>query len=159
MSLRLWGRLGGLLLLIGFVSALGCGTKAKGVVKGQVTFNGKPLTAGNVIFTTKDNRSATATIDPSGNYTANDAPVGDCTVIVTVPKPMMTMPGMGAPKPPKGIPEMKPPGGGEGGTGPPPMVDPSKLVQIPEKYTKAETSGLSLKVVKGEQTFNITLTP
>ena len=59
----------------------------------------------------------------------------------------------------------KPPEGGTGGgdgmqmTAPPPALDPSKAVKIPERYSNVESSGLTYKVTRGEQTHDIPLTP
>jgi hypothetical protein len=165
MRLRIWTKTGGLLLLlVGLLSAsAGCtpGYKSRGTVKGQVTIGGKPLYAGTVTFTTADNRGGSATIDQSGNYVMGDAPVGDVKVTVTVPKVggMVGMMGgkAGPPKSPAG--EMKDPNNpGQSGT-PQPAIDPKKIVPIPDKYASADTSGLTYKVEKGEQTFDIKLTP
>ncbi len=160
MRFPLWIRMGGFVLLASafFVSA-GCTDpyKARGVVKGQVTIGGKPLNAGTVSFVTKDNRSGSATIDAKGNYVMGDAPIGDVQATVTVPK-MGGMAAMGhgaQPKQPAGMPEMKPP---DGSGGPPaPAIDPTKMVQIPDKYGSVDSSGLTYKVGKGEQTINIEL--
>ena len=162
MRLCAWTRATGMLVLLALIGGLaGCnpGYKARAVVKGQVTFDGKPLYSGTVMFVTKDNRSGTAPIDQNGNYTMNDAPIGDVAVTVTVLK----MPGMAGKMatPGGGAAPMKAPDGSDpvGMAPKAPTMDPSKIVQIPEKYAKADTSGLTYKVEKGEQTFNITLTP
>jgi hypothetical protein len=164
MRLRIWTKTGGLLLLVGLLSAsAGCspGYKSRGTVKGQVTISGKPLYVGTVTFVTDDNRSGSATIDQNGNYVMGDAPVGDVKVTVTVPK-VGGMAGMmgGKPARPKSpVGEMKDPNNpSQGGPAAAP-VDPSKIVPIPDKYSTVETSGLTYKVEKGEQTFDIKLTP
>jgi hypothetical protein len=154
-------RMAGCLLLLVLLAALsGCGVggKGKGTVKGQVVFFDKKLTAGTVIFITQDGRSGSGNIDFSGNYTVPDAPVGVCTVTVSVPK-MTGMPGgmQGGPKPPPGLPPMKQPGSGEAESST--LIDPSKIVQIPAKYANKESSGLTFTVERGENTYNITLTP
>jgi hypothetical protein len=149
----------GLLVLAAvLVVSAGCAHRGKGVVKGQVVFFDKKLTAGTVSFQTQDGRIGSGNIDFSGNYTVADAPVGPCTVTVRVPQ-MTQMPGMKSyAKPPGNMPPMRPPGREveESGAS---LVDPSKIVQIPGKYAKPETSGLTFTVEKGEQTYNITLTP
>lgn len=141
----------------------GCGPdyKARAVVKGRVTFNKRPLTVGTVMFVNQDGVSASASIDPQGNYEMRDAPIGECRVTVTVPslpmdpsvKARLTGKGSG----PK-MPEMKIP---EGVTDAPPLPSspavPKDVVRIDEKYSKPETSGLTFKVEKGEQVFNIDL--
>jgi len=147
--------------LIGLTAGCGPGQKARGIVKGKVTFMGKALPAGTVTFMTSDNRTGSSTIDTEGHYTINDAPVGDVQAIVSVPKKPMMMgmpggPGPGGAKPPPGIGEMKDPAGGAGMKMPTPP-DPTKIVAIPDKYADFSTSGLTFKVTKGEQTIDIEL--
>jgi hypothetical protein len=148
-----------LLVLAGalFVSA-GCSSRGKGVVKGQVVFFDKKLTAGTVAFQTQDGRVGSGNIDFNGNYSVNDAPLGPCTVTVRVPQVGQAPPGTKGPQAPKGMPPMRPPGG-EADVPSSSLIDPSKIVQVPGKYAKAETSDLKFTVEKGEQTWNITLTP
>jgi hypothetical protein len=123
-------------------------------VKGKVKWNGEQLGAGTVMFTTSDNRTGSATIDPDGNYTMGDAPIGEVTITVTVPEisPAIRMKG--------GIKDMtnKSPVEGGGGQMTTPKM-PATFPQIPEKYTKVESSPLKYTVKKGEHTFNIDLTP
>ena len=158
-----WLRLLGVLTMAGCIGVVaGCaGTTARAVVKGKVTIGEKNLTAGTVVFATKDNKaSGTGNIDENGNYTVTDAPVGEVTVAVMVPKmgAMMggKMPGGMMKGPPDG--GMKGPDGGPGMAGPA-AIDPAKIVQIPAKYADAGTSGLTYKVERGDNTHNITLTP
>ena len=151
----------GLLALAGVLfMCAGCSSKTTGVVKGQVVFFDKKLTAGTVAFEAQDGkRVGSGNIDFNGNYTVNDAPVGPCRVTVRVPQVGMIPPGMrAAAKPPGNMPPMKPPGG-EADVPTPSLIDPSKIVQVPGKYANPETSGLTFTVEKGEQTYNITLTP
>jgi len=140
--------------------ASGCGPnyKARGVVKGKVTTGKKALTTGTVMFVNKEGVSASATIDPQGNYEMKGAPLGECTVTVNVPI-LPNDPSVrarlkgGGPKMPG---EMKNPED----TSPPLPSNPSvpkEVVPIDGKYSKSETSGLTIKVEKGEQTFNIDL--
>src|SRR5262245_6990748 len=83
-------RAGGRLLLLGLLAlSVGCGPnyKARATVKGKVTFGGKALTVGSVMFHGKDNLTGSATIDKDGNFVMNDAPIGEVKITVTVPKP------------------------------------------------------------------------
>ncbi|MCI0642975.1 MAG: hypothetical protein L0Y70_28230 [Gemmataceae bacterium] len=141
--------------------SIGCGPdyKARAVVKGKVTFGGKNLTVGNVMFHGNNNITGSAAIDMNGNYVMNDAPLGDVKITVSVPK-----------LPPGGIAKMKemakafkdiksvdPEGSGKsiGIMG----AMPTHIVPIPEKYSKVETSGLTHKVQSGEHTHDLPLTP
>ncbi len=152
-----------LLVLAGvlYVSA-GCSSRQRAVVKGEVVFFDKKLTTGTVSFETQDGkRIGTGNIDFNGHYTVNDAPVGPCTVTVRVPRVPTTPLGqkMIAPKAPGNMPPMRPPGGEDSGDSGVSLIDPTKIVTIPGKYAKAETSGLTFTVAPGENTFDITLTP
>jgi len=145
--------------LVAFANGCGPNYKARAVVKGKVTMSKKPLTSGTVVFHHINGITSTAVIDTDGNYVMNDAPIGDVKVSVTVNLP----PGMGPgpktgrvdwTKATKGL-ESKDP---EGDTAIPLISKvPSKVVRIEDKYSKPETSGLSYKVEKGEQVYNIEL--
>lgn len=158
---------GGLVTLGLLVLLVGCGPnyKARATVKGKVTFGGKALTVGSIMFHGKNNLTGGATIDKDGNYVMNDAPIGDVTITVTVPK-----------QPQGGIARMKiGPGAGPGGKDgkDSKSVDPTdssktisimsamptNVVAIPEKFGEVATSGLTYTVVKGEQTHDIVMKP
>jgi len=152
-----WLRAGSLVLLVLCIALGGCGPgKGKGKVKGRVKYLDKYLNAGTVTFTTKDGRTDSANIDFEGNYEMVNAPVGEVTITVSVPKMPLGPTKGGPPQPPKDV-GMKTAMGG--GNTPTPSIDPGKIVQIPDKYEKVETSNLKFPVEKGEQTYNITLTP
>jgi len=126
-------------------------------VKGKVTTGKKHLTTGTVMFYAKSGVTGSATIDPDGNYVLNDAPVGECTVTVTVaalpqsPSVRARLKG-GGPK----IPEMKNPEQASPPLPSSPSV-PKEVVPIDAKYSKTETSGLNFTVEKREQVFDIEL--
>lgn len=150
---------GGLLACCAILLTSGCGPdyKSRGVVKGTVTSGKKLLTIGTVMFINKGGISASASIE-DGIYEMKDAPLGECTVTVTVPDLPMD-PSVrarlkgGGPKMPG---EMKNPE--DSGPPPPPLAKiPKEVVPIDAKYSKPETSGLKFKVEKGEQTYNIEL--
>ena len=151
------------LLLTFLIAPTGCGPdhKARATVKGKVTMGKRHLTAGTVVFHNKDGRSASATIDPDGNYMCTDVPAGENRVTVEVPalpndhSVRARLKGKG----PK-MPEMKgPPEGSDGPTTLPSGATPPKeIIPIDQKYSKPETSGLSIEVKKGEEKeYNIQL--
>src|SRR5262249_24581959 len=150
-----------LLLMALLLTAVGCGGtyKNRGKVKGTVVFFDKHLTAGTVTFQTEDGRIGSGNIDFNGNYTVSDAPVGSCKVTVAAPR-VANAPAASRhpPKPRPGMPPMQAPGAG-GPEDTSTLVDPSKIVQIPGKYASPDPSGLTFLVERGEQTWNITLTP
>jgi hypothetical protein len=148
------------LLAFGLAALAGCGPdyKARAVVKGKVTSGKKPLTTGTVMFYGPNNITSTAVIDENGDYVMNDAPIGECTITVTVTAP----PGMGPG--PKGGQQVWKKVGGESKdpTGELPSIPimskiPSNVVRIDAKYSKPDTSGLKYNVEKGEHTHNIEL--
>ncbi len=135
------------LLAFAIVFAGGCGGpdfKSRGAVKGKVTRGKKNLTTGAVMFMNKEGVSATANIDPEGNYELLDAPLGECKITVTVqslpmdPNVMARLKGKGQPLPSA------------------PTI-PKEVVQVENKYSNFDSSGLSFTVQKGEQTHNIEL--
>jgi hypothetical protein len=143
---------GGLLLLSLLALSVGCGPnyRARGTVKGKVSFAGKDLTTGSVVFHGKDNLTGSATIGADGSYVMNDAPLGDVKITVSVPK-----------LPAGGMRHLKgaPVGPVMPGESPEAKKMPTHVVPIPEKYAKVETSGLTYTVKRGEQTHDLPLTP
>src|SRR5208282_3006456 len=113
--------------------------KATQPVRGKVFFEGSPPADALVTFhllnptTKKFDRTGEALVDPDGtftlsSYTANDgAPVGDYTVTVVWNSPFVDAQGNPGPN------------------------------QLPERYSKAETSDLRVKVREGPNDFVLEL--
>jgi hypothetical protein len=135
-----------------FLCANGC-AKTGGDVKGTVTFNGTPLNAGTVGLVGADGKNAASgSIEPDGSYFISKAPKGTYTVVVETFEPPST-----------------------GTAGPivlPPGVDTSgekkaeleknrapkrERILIPTKYKDPKTSGLSITISGGSQTYDIPL--
>jgi hypothetical protein len=160
---RLWAC--GMLACVALLLTSGCGPdyKARAVVKGKVTLGGKKsLTTGTVMFYGKDGITASASIDPDGNYEMNDAPLGECQVTVTVqglPSDMAARQGVVGRLKGKGPAMPAGPKNPEESSPPLPSAPkvPKEIVPIDSKYAKPDTSGLKFTVQKGEQTFNIDL--
>ncbi|WP_437229631.1 carboxypeptidase-like regulatory domain-containing protein [Planctomicrobium sp. SH661] len=129
----------GLTLLL----ASGCGAAASreekatvGGISGKVTFEGKPVTEGQVVFTNSEiNTEVPGNLDAQGNYSVNGVVVGEALVSVR-PLPPPTSMDVNAPK-----------------------VKPADPADIPKKYRSAKTSGLKLQVEKGAMTFDIDMKP
>jgi len=164
-------RLAGALLLLAacgclVLTATGCSSGRRATVTGKVTYQGKPLTSGTVMFYTADGSAGgSASIMPDGMYKAADVPVGEVTATVrTIAAGSMPK---GEAKPggaPSGliIPGKGPAGGGDGAVSAPspgtkviPGGEPG--VAIPEKYGKPTLSGLKYTVTGGTQTIDIPL--
>jgi hypothetical protein len=142
-------------LCVALTALPGC-KKPRATVHGTVSFGNQKLTGGTVSFFGGPSVVGTGTIKSDGTYTVLDAPVGETTVTVTTPKRAMGPMAGGGKAPPgsKGMPkEFIPPGASEGAgpvnTGPP----------APEKYADPEKSPLKFTVQKGDNTYDITLSP
>src|SRR5262245_23725689 len=72
---------------IGLVALLVIGCQSKGNLTGKVTYKGKPLVYGTVLFVCNDNASVQAIIQPDGTYVANGLAVGDAKVAINSPNP------------------------------------------------------------------------
>jgi hypothetical protein len=133
-------------LVLAILSLNGC--RGTNTVTGTVTYKGKPLTAGTVMFYVAD-KTVPGNIASDGTYTARGVPVGPAKVTVTVANL-----GNLAPSQMKGgIPgqaEHAPLPGQESGPAPAPVV-------IPGKYAAKESSDLSYDVHSGKNTFDIDL--
>lgn len=145
-----------ILVLLLLAILCGCGQKgpAMGRVSGVVTYQGKPLVAANVMFVpVQGGRPATATTDDQGRFTlttfakGDGAQVGDHHVaIVKVDTPAQTAP----------VPENVPLSPRIPGM---PETSPPRASQIPERYGKSATSGLTATVLAGDNETTLNLTP
>jgi len=134
--------------LICFVSlATGCG-KRTGKVSGVITFEGKPVTSGSVMFAPPGEPPVTAEIEAGGKYTLAKVPYGLAQVAVVSPDP--NPPGFD--KLPPGV---KHPSGKELPVGP--RVEAKDWFPIPDDYASFTDSGLTFEVNQKEATFNIVL--
>ena len=118
--------------------AAGCAEAppAVGLVSGKVTYNGAPVTEGQVALIDRETGVAGgATLGPDGAYKV-DAPLTIGTYSVIVQPPPLPMPEQGKPPP-----QMK------------------EYPNIPPKYREVDTSGLTTAVLEGENTFDIEMKP
>lgn len=112
-------------------------------VTGRVLLDGKPVTGGEVSFTTKDGFANKGVIDETGKYTIN-APTGE--VMISVDNRSLGQSREAASK------------GAGRPDAPPPTKLKGKYVEIPSKYYIPDTSGLTYTVTNGPQTHDILLT-
>ena len=126
------------------VGVLGCGGSKRdpvGAVSGAVTFQGQPVSEGMVSFhNPQKGVFLNFTLKPDGTYVARTAqqeglPVGAYKVAVL--PPLADVP-VGVPKEPLQVKEYP---------------------NIPPRYRKPDTSGLTLVVQQGENRFDIAMAP
>jgi hypothetical protein len=125
-------------LLILLLAAPGCGTP-RGDVSGTVTYRGKPVVYGSVMFVGADNLPIIGRIQPDGTYMAFGVLGGDNRIAVNSPEP----------EPPE-----RP---SEAGSRQPLPFDRSLWFVIPERYGDPRASGISISVTRGSNSFDIKL--
>jgi len=122
---------------------VGCGTNA-GLVTGKVTYKGTPVPSATVSFLPASGEKVVAKpsiTNSEGVYTVKDLAPGDYKVYITTPRKPVASTAPGAPVEVKELPAM-----------------PGKVsVEVPDKYSKADTSGLTYTVTKGKQTKDFAL--
>jgi hypothetical protein len=127
------------LVSVAFLLVVGCGPSgaSKGVVKGTITFNGKPVNAVALLLypsADKDNKEAVSISVPvtqDGAFNSDDVPAGDYLIVVKAangPKGNIT-PGTNSS-----------PGG------------PVATIPFPDKYKDVKTTDLKCTVKPGDQT-------
>jgi hypothetical protein len=148
----------GLLLFLPALS--GCGRQT-GHLSGKVIFNGKPLPGGWLTFRPADAKAnaVPALIGEDGSYEAT-VPVGEVTI--SVDNRELQPPDRSGGVRPGLPPGIKLPDGAAKAAAEAPTAGGTKLaghyVAIPDKYYRAETSGLTHTVKTGSETHDIELT-
>lgn len=132
-------RMGFLVLLIGALH--GCGSGGA-TVKGTVKYDGKAVDFGSVVFAVGD-KFVDARIEPDGTYQAKGVPYGAAKIAVhSKMEKLSEAPVAEKPDNVKGRPVKE---------------RNKKGVVLPEIYTKADTSGLTLNVDRAKMEFDISL--
>jgi hypothetical protein len=115
----------------------GC-APATGTVQGKITINGMPLPAGLITFLSEvGNHDAFSATIKDGKYETGPIPAGPCKVTVvhsSVARPAA--------------------GGSDLG-----RARTTGVVEVPDKYGRADSSGLTFTVKPGANTFDQNLTP
>jgi hypothetical protein len=124
----------------------GCGS-SKGTVSGKVVCGGKAVVWGSVTLIASDNMTYAAQITPEGTYSVPNVPGGPVKICVTSPNPDTVARGGPAPRGTASdradaAPVAKPPDG--------------SWVELPEKYSDPEKSGLT-GTVNGNTTIDLNL--
>jgi hypothetical protein len=110
-------------------------------LQGTVTYQGKPVPYALVIaVSTAGTSSATANADADGKYSMTNVPLGGVQIAVNTAAGKGMMMG-------KMMSKQK---GGQAGPAP-------QMVDVPEKFFKPESSGITTNIVDGPNTFNVEL--
>jgi hypothetical protein len=122
--------------LLGLTGGCGAGT---GDLSGRVTFEGKPVLIGGLVFYNPGHRALSAGLGEDGTYTINNVPCGEVQIAVMSPRPVTR----------------------HGKRGEPPVEDPRlhQWFELPKRYENTETSGITFTVKPGANSFNIELVP
>jgi hypothetical protein len=132
---------------------MGCAARTSEIA-GEVTYHGQPLTRGTVTVFCQDGRIYASLIDQEGRYRITGVPAGTHRLGVRT-HPVI----------PNGFarPQQLPPTKDA-----PQLLDPRAIkspaerdahVPIPERYSDPDQSGLSCTAARGQQTYDIHLTP
>jgi len=112
------------------------------IVTGKVFYHGEPLSRGQVYFNINDGGSVgTSPIGADGSYQIANLGAGEARIAVVVPPPATAPPGNPM----------------QQGADSSPASRKKQAEEIPRKYAKPETSGLSFNVSTGTQTHDIEL--
>jgi hypothetical protein len=143
-----------LFLSVLLLTAVGCGSK--GTITGTVSYQGKPIPAGTIIFSPDSGEPAANGPIADGKYTVDKVPPGPAKVSVSssysegFTSPMQVAMQKSGGKPPGEMPE----GARKLMEG---SAQAQKGIKIPEKYGDAAKSGLTYTVKSGKQTHDIDL--
>ena len=127
--------------LASLVMLAGCSGPKTGDISGKVTYNGKPIASGSVIFTSPNSIGVPANINDDGTYSCKAVPVGDAAVAVVSPNDAAEARYTASQKPGMDMEASK--------------FDPKKWFPIPAKY--GQNSPLTFSVKDGSNTFDIEL--
>jgi hypothetical protein len=135
------------LLLGAGLGVPGCSSRGSATVSGTVTYQGKKVTSGNVVFVGADGKaSLPAHIQEDGTYTARRVPIGPVKVAVNNPPPVNYVPGVNVPRQMASDPEVQ-------------QVarEVAHYTPTPPQYADPGKSGLSTTLKGGSNSYNIAL--
>jgi hypothetical protein len=131
----------------------GCSSSSQGTISGKVTYHGKPVPAGTVVFVPQVQGGSFAAPIRDGQYKLENCPVGPAKIAVSskqaITAPMKGM--MSKTKPPPEIEEKL----GRGAPAEGASSNNAPTASIPPRYQDPEKSGLSYTVKSGSQVHDI----
>ncbi len=142
-----------MLVLVTALCLVGCSgdPHQRGQLHGTVTYKGKPLTNGMVIFMGADQQSHIADLDQNGSYKIDRIPFGPVKVAIQQQQPRpASRPKPSASNTKGGMSESK---DAPRETEAPPEPKQSGVI-VPVIYNNAETSGLTFEMKEGNQEWN-----
>jgi hypothetical protein len=121
----------------------GCG--GSGTLEGRVSYRGRPVVYGVVSVVGADGLTRVGNISPDGSYAVRDVPAGPATI------------GVDSPQPPDPVRAGRRGGRTGAAPAPPPPVDRSQWVRLPDHFADPSKSGVSTTVRSGANPFDIAL--
>jgi hypothetical protein len=143
----------GWLLLL--AACAGCSSSTQGTISGKVTYQGKPVPAGTVVFVPQVQGGSFVARIRDGQYKLENCPVGPAKIAVSTPAntdPMKRMMGGKMKRPPEIQEKLK---GGAPAVGA--ASNDAPTISIPPRYQDPEKSGLTCEVKGGSQVYDIDL--
>jgi hypothetical protein len=160
-ALGIWRQRMGLVLSVILLISFGCG-KPTGDISGKVTYQGKPVSGGSIIFFDAENlQVGSGALGLDGEYSVFKVPAGPMKIAVSAPTALprrrqkdSRSSSLATEKAPEGANPKAPKwNGGGAAPGARSRVD----VVIPAKYTRPDQSGVTYTVQPGQQEHNIDL--
>lgn len=135
-------------------SAAGCGSRGPEVapVSGRVTFNGRPVTTGQIVFYPMEGRPAMGMIDANGDYRLTTFTPGDGAIVGRHRATIEATRAIGATPPTNREEEVR--YAALDAAGPRPVE-----WLVPEEYSRLQTSPLKAEVTPGSNRVDFTLPP
>jgi hypothetical protein len=132
------------------------GCSSKGTVSGKVTYQGKPVTVGTVIFVPEAGGGGFSSNIRDGEYKIERLPVGPVKISVSTPANTVPVKGLiGKMQMPSELQQKL--GSGTSAEGLAQSSRDSQTVLIPPRFQDPEKSGLTYTVKSGSQVFDIDL--
>jgi hypothetical protein len=132
----------GPVVALGFLAFAAAGCHGTGDVSGKVTFQGKPLVFGTVLFEGSNGALRQGNIEKDGSYVVSGVATGEAKAAVSSRNPKSS----------DFIPIHR-----EGAPKPPPRPDFPGWFPIPSKYDAPYISGLTYSIKQGENKIDIEL--